>query len=451
MRKFFKILWKLILIAILVVAISYFKTHFFNDYVRVRKNESIEFRRSIKMEGSKQKSYMIHADNYSNGLFYKTVAVEPNKNYRVRCFIKTEDVSGIDNEEFTGANICLYGDGIHSDFIKGTNDFQEVSLYFNSKNKTEVNIAFRLGNDYKDARGTAYFTDIKFEESTASLDTKWKFCAFIFKNLDVKIGDKEYKEEMTDEDISLIEENLSMFKNDIATLSQQAINAEIDRKYIDASIDKISHDDTNGYYIDLKDIYKYVKDYIVENNYDHIFIIFKSDALNKEDLTKSEEQDWIGLGGMIYNQIGYSNIRIPDENNKGRYMVIYNSQTNRFPDEVFIHEFLHYIERVSNELNRPIPVLHNYKDFNYRKVTGLGLKTWYGDYMSHNVDDILHGTKVGVDKTVYHDAKLSKREFFENPKEIEFDGEPHSIAEFIDLISRVAKDNYSKIKQNDDF
>ena len=132
-------------------------------------------------------------------------------------------------------------------------------------------------------------------------------------------------------------------------------------------------------------------------------------------------------------------------------MVIYNSQTNRFPDEVFVHEFLHYIERVSNELNRPIPVLHNYRDYNYRKVGGLGLKTWYGDYMSHNVEDILHGTKVGVDKTVYHDAKLSKREYFENPKEIELDGEPHSIAEFIDLISRVAKDNYSKIKQNDNF
>ena len=49
---------------------------------------------------------------------------------------------------------------------------------------------------------------------------------------------------------------------------------------------------------------------------------------------------------MEYNQIGFSNIRMPDDRNSNMYTYsIYNT----FPQEVFLHEFLHTLER--NEKN----------------------------------------------------------------------------------------------------
>lgn len=44
---------------------------------------------------------------------------------------------------------------------------------------------------------------------------------------------------------------------------------------------------------------------------------------------------------MDYYGIGFSNIRLP--NNSGNYLYKY-SETNKFPEEVFVHEFLHSLE-----------------------------------------------------------------------------------------------------------
>ena len=51
--------------------------------------------------------------------------------------------------------------------------------------------------------------------------------------------------------------------------------------------------------------------------------------------------------------IGYSNIRLP--NDKSSYIYTYNPSINTFPEEVFIHEFLHSLERNLKERNYNIP------------------------------------------------------------------------------------------------
>ena len=48
---------------------------------------------------------------------------------------------------------------------------------------------------------------------------------------------------------------------------------------------------------------------------------------------------------MDYYGIGYSNIRLP--NSSKSYMYKYDSRINTFPEEVFLHEFLHSLERTS--------------------------------------------------------------------------------------------------------
>ena len=51
---------------------------------------------------------------------------------------------------------------------------------------------------------------------------------------------------------------------------------------------------------------------------------------------------------MDYYGIGYSNIRLP--NSSKSYIYKYNTRINTFPEEVFLHEFLHSLERTAEEL-----------------------------------------------------------------------------------------------------
>src|SRR5699024_7041351 len=104
------------------------------------------------------------------------------------------------------------------------------------------------------------------------------------------------------------------------------------------------------------------------------------------DLSKSNEtlvEDWIGLGSMEYEQIGYSNIRLPDDRDSEIYEY---SSNNRFPEEVFIHELLHTLERNEIENGNDIAELHDYANYGYKQDSVYGLKEWYIDYMQNTID-----------------------------------------------------------------
>lgn len=121
---------------------------------------------------------------------------------------------------------------------------------------------------------------------------------------------------------------------------------------------------------------------------------------------------------MTYkNDIGFSNVRIPNENADILYTY---SAFNTFPEEVFIHEFLHNLERIENEYKHEIPELHSYKQYGYEEDEVEGLKKWYTDYMTSKINN----KKIGLTKDVYitkpvHDScfitstDLTEEQFYE--------------------------------------
>ena len=66
---------------------------------------------------------------------------------------------------------------------------------------------------------------------------------------------------------------------------------------------------------------------------------------------------------MHYYGIGFSNIRLPNDSNS--YIYKYNSRINAFPEEVFLHEFLHSLERNADEYGYERPELHDYEKYGY--------------------------------------------------------------------------------------
>lgn len=123
--------------------------------------------------------------------------------------------------------------------------------------------------------------------------------------------------------------------------------------------------------------------------------------------------------------IGYSNIRLP--NDRSSYIYTYNSYINTFPEEVFVHEFLHSLERILQERSYEIPELHDYEKYGYKEERLIGLKNWYKDYMNCNIKTN-GGKLIGLDDVVYTITPPAGSDF-KYTTELNFNNESKNILE----------------------
>lgn len=132
---------------------------------------------------------------------------------------------------------------------------------------------------------------------------------------------------------------------------------------------------------------------------------------------------------MDYRNIGYSNIRLP-ENDKD-YTYKYDYRANTFPEEVFIHEFLHTLERNAKEYGYEVPALHDSSRYGYQSELFVRLKNWYQDYMNQEIE--YQGKKIGLPAEIYT-IKPVKTSNFEFSHTIDAFAEPDSILEEIQIM-----------------
>lgn len=136
---------------------------------------------------------------------------------------------------------------------------------------------------------------------------------------------------------------------------------------------------------------------------------------------------------MDLEGIGFSNIRLP--NDKSSYIYTYNPNINTFPEEVFIHEYLHSLERILKERGYNIPELHDNEKYGYESKELVGLKAWYKDYMTCNIKTG-DGKLIGLDEVVYTLTPPAESDF-KYSVEIEFNNEPENIIEEIRCIFNI--------------
>jgi len=130
---------------------------------------------------------------------------------------------------------------------------------------------------------------------------------------------------------------------------------------------------------------------------------------------------------MDYYGIGFSNIRLP--NDSRNYTYKYNSRINQFPEEVFLHEFLHTLERNSEEYGYERPELHDYEKYGYKNEMLIGQKKWYTDYMNKNIKT--NNGNIGLPEEIYN-LKPAKASNFQNGTyKIEAFKQPENIIEEI--------------------
>ena len=136
---------------------------------------------------------------------------------------------------------------------------------------------------------------------------------------------------------------------------------------------------------------------------------------------------------MEYKQIGFSNIRLPDNRNSGIYEY---SIFNKFPQEVFLHEFLHTLERNEQENGNQIAKLHDNEKYGYTESATEGLKEWYEDYMQNTTEN---APNMGLTDFAYASKPIHESNF-ECGIELDYLDEPDNIIEEIrSIIDRIGK------------
>ncbi len=297
LSKIFSIIFIIIVCLALKFIYDIYKENYFGDFIRAEYIANIsEFKRDRQVKQNTN-SYRIVSNDFNDAMFYKKVAVTPNTPYRVTCMVKTENVVTQKLVSNAGAGICIADTTECSNTIKGTTDWQEIEFLFNSKNRTEVDIGFRLGSYADNCKGTAWFSDIKLEVGSYTQDNNWKMVCFIFHNLDVTVEENgteiRIQESMTQTDILDMKSNMERAKNSFSELSNRQMNMQYEIIEIEEPIRSVSFDDENGYYVSPSDIAEIIEPYVRKGEYDYIYTAVKFGKLMHDD--SENEADWIGL------------------------------------------------------------------------------------------------------------------------------------------------------------
>lgn len=427
MKKVISRIFSLIILIGLITALVYiYNKYYFNDFIKANENKGeTSYYRDSSQKYNGQKSYCIENKDYNDALFFKEISVKKDTPYRITCMVKTENVES-DKPETSGACISIMGTADQTIPIQGTTDWQKVTLLVDSKEQDTLDISFRLGGYDGYSKGKAWFSDIHVEEGIKDETSDWNVVCFLIDNIDVNIEGKHHTYSLTQEDKDLLKDNLKRFANTVESFSNNAMTVSYQTVEIKEPLTSLSYDQENYYYVAAKDVKPLIDDYVQKNEYDHIFIGIRMG----DTLSSIPVNEWIGLGSMRYNSIGFSNIRMPNDL-RNSTMYKYNIKNDTFPEEVFVHEFLHSLERNLTEKGYTFPALHDNEKFGYENQNKTGLKDWYRDYMRCNIDSNVG--KTGLDQIVYKTKPIQLSDF-NYAHEIEFENVPHNI---IDIVSQI--------------
>ena len=427
MKKVISRIFSLIMLIGLITALVYiYNKYYFNDFIKANENKGeTSYYRDSSQKYNGQKSYCIENKDYNDALFFKEISVKKDTPYRITCMVKTENVES-DKPETSGACISIMGTADQTIPIQGTTDWQKVTLLVDSKEQDTLDISFRLGGYDGYSKGKAWFSDIHVEEGIKDETSDWNVVCFLIDNIDVNIEGKHHTYSLTQEDKDLLKDNLKRFANTVESFSNNAMTVSYQTVEIKEPLTSLSYDQENYYYVAAKDVKPLIDYYVQKNEYDHIFIGIRMG----DTLSSIPVNEWIGLGSMRYNSIGFSNIRMPNDL-RNSTMYKYNIKNDTFPEEVFVHEFLHSLERNLTEKGYTFPALHDNEKFGYENQNKTGLKDWYRDYMRCNIDSNVG--KTGLDQIVYKTKPIQLSDF-NYAHEIEFENVPHNI---IDIVSQI--------------
>lgn len=296
-KKASKIINFIFTIFIIIIIFKMYKVYKKNDYTGFIKAEinigTSIFTRDDQVKYGTNNSYKIESNEYNDAIFYKKIKVKPNTPYKLSCMVKTQNIQNEDNKNDSGAQISIVDTVECSKSITGTNDWQKLEFIFDSKNREELEIGFRLGGNNSNCKGIAWFSNFKLEEGIKDNSSNWNVACFIIENVDVIIDNQNIKLSMSRTDIENMKDNMERFKNSANKLSGNRMTVDYDVYEITKPVKSVTYSEEFAYYLSPSDVEELIGEYLEKEEYDYIFVAVRlGDSFENLEI---EVNDWIGL------------------------------------------------------------------------------------------------------------------------------------------------------------
>lgn len=334
-------------------------------------------------------------DERANDLrLIKKYRTSPDTIYFITADIKTENVVNHESKHAPmGASISS-GENNCSRSILGTSDWQRVGVLGRSDENGILTVSFNLGYYSNTCSGKAWFDSVRFTpaDSITKGENRWRFLAVILTNTGLDTIDKDTGErislshKMSNSEICAIKKSLIDFEADLSKDAEGLFTISVDTIVSDTLCTDYTKNSW-GYTITNADAASYLENIGVDVSlYDHVIVIAAQPSLPAR---------YYGLGGMnIHQGIGYSFVL---HTNVEHYVEYLNGrQDGGWPPAIYIHEFLHSVEALSNALGLNVPLL----DSAYPGYTSENeWRAWYYDYMHKKINSM--GKIEGIDPRVW--------------------------------------------------
>jgi hypothetical protein len=224
---------------------SWTKEQFDSSSVMLWDNtDSFEGNRSVK----------ISLTTHNDARWMQTVNVEPNTNYRVSGWIKTDYASGTQRADLDAFLFLVEHPIHHSRPLFSTSDWTYVSFAFNSGEETQFTIAAQLGGWGEPATGTAWFDDLEVAPIQASdPHPAWKILLLIYDTVDVTYTDDagithRYYSEMTQQEKDQTEQVVTQFvEEDIPALTSGNMIPMLTIRHPEQALTRLEHYSNGGW------------------------------------------------------------------------------------------------------------------------------------------------------------------------------------------------------------
>lgn len=292
--KIVNLLFTIIIIIIILKLFKVYQKYYFNEFMKAESNLGISnFTKDDEVTYNNKYSFKIQSPNFNDAIFYKKIKVKPNTPYKLSCMVRTKDIENENEKIGSGAQISILDTTECSESIIGTTDWQKLEFIFDSKNREEFEIGFRLGGNNSNSKGTAWFSNFKLEEGIKDNSNNWNIACFIIENVDVNIDGQNIKLSMRRSDVETMKDNMERFKKSANELSNNKMTVDYDIYEINEPVTTVSYSEEFAYYLDPSDVYEHIKDYLKQEEYDYIFVAVRLGD-NYENVS-IQVNDWIGL------------------------------------------------------------------------------------------------------------------------------------------------------------
>ena len=200
----------------------------------------MDLARDDQIAHSGSSSIRISSPYVTHAWFKQEVTVEPETQYLLSGWIKTENVrSG------SGANLAIFGTWFYSEGRFGTTDWTRVVVWFNSGPSTKVTIGARLGG-WSPSSGKAWFDDLRLTKITPDGSRpSWKILVLIYDKTDAVVRGNDsvlhhYVGAMTQQEVEHAALVATQFvKTDIPALTSGNMIPELTIRYPDHPLNEL--------------------------------------------------------------------------------------------------------------------------------------------------------------------------------------------------------------------